>query len=581
MKQLVASILLILLFEVLLSECANPKAPTGGPKDTIPPTLLESFPPAETINFDEQEIRLVFDERITADKLSSNLIITPNIEIKYKTFIKKDEFVIKFEEPFPDSTTITLNFFDGITDANEQTPAVNLTYVFSTGNFLDSLQVAGEVKNLMTAKPMEKIIVGLFPFSDTLDIFKTKPMYFTSSDNEGMFGITNIKKGTYKLLAFSDKNRNLTFDASVEAYGFLANPIVLDSNVLSLSIPMIRENATELLMVASRSLGNYFDIQYNKSLNTTQLSTDFDYNVTEDLKSIRIYKPKEFILTDSLETFVTASDSLGNSRIDTVFVKFNENVRNAAQFVTSIEPQSKKKIDKSTRYNLSFNKPVTTFDDALIHYSKDSTISILLDSTINFEWNNTRTQLSFISTFDTATYFLQQKKLIQARDSIPSDTLSDQALSAIKDSTLTETPKPRKKSPPSNVSSSIDLQFPEGTFISIEKDTLQAITNSYTFFKQPDLGLIFLTIATETPKYTVQIIDKSFSVVREFEGQANIKITNLLPGDYGIRILIDQNEDGNWSKGNILKNQEPESIYLFPEFTTIRANWENTLDISF
>jgi len=581
MKQLVASILLILLFEVLLSECANPKAPMGGPKDTIPPTLLESFPPAETTNFDKQEIRLVFDERITADKLSSNLIITPNIEIKYKTIIKKDEFVIKFEKPFPDSTTITLNFFDGIADANEQTPAVNLTYVFSTGNFLDSLQVSGEVKNLMTAKPMEKIIVGLFPFSDTLDIFTTKPMYFTSSDKEGMFGIANIKQGTYKLLAFNDQNRNLTFDASAEAYGFLADPIVLDSNILNLSIPMIRENATELLLMASRSLGNYFDIQYNKSLNTTRLSSDIHYNITEDLKSIRVYKPEEFVLADSLETFVTASDSLGNSRVDTVFVKFNENVRNAAQFVTSIEPQSKKKVDKTTRYTLTFNKPVDRFDSALVHYAKDSTISIQLDSTINFEWNNTRTQLSFISTFDTTAYFLQQKNLIQERDTIMSDTLVNRGVTESLDSSATETSKPKKKRSKSNVSSSIDLQFPEGTFISIEKDTLEAITNSYTFFKQPDLGLIFLTITTETPKYTVQLIDKSFTVIREFEGQADIKITNLLPGDYGIRILIDQNEDGNWSKGNILKNHEPEPVYLFPEFTSIRANWENTLDISF
>lgn len=592
MKQLILAIALILMFELLLSKCASPKAPTGGPKDTIPPTLVEAYPPSNSLNTNEKEITFIFDENINAQKLEKNLIITPNIDIKYKTLTKRNKLVLKFEEPFPDSTTITLNFFDGLVDNTEGTPAVNLTYVFSTGEFLDSLTVSGEVKDLMTATPKEKILIGLFSYTDTLDLFTSKPTYFTSSDQEGLFQISNIKVGTYTLLAFSDKNKNLLFDTSTEAYGFLTDAIVLDSNVTNLYIPMIKEDASTMRLTSSRSLGNYFDVQYSKGLSSAKLSNNLPYAISENFKSIRMYKPEEFDLADSLQTIITVADSLGNILNDTLSVKFNENTRKKKKFTYNLTP-SVEKIDRTENYTLTFNKPVKYFNNTLIHFAKDSTLSLPLDSTTHFHWNTSRTKLSFLATLDTAHYFSLQRELIAAADTIstdtlslisPNDTLSNDTLSFDSiniNQNVSRLSKSKKRPLSKKVSTSIKIKFPKETFISIEDDTLGLITKKYSFFKKAETGTIFLTITTKQLYYTIQLIDPSFRVLKEFIGTPKLQIPNVFPGEYGIRILIDENADGKWAIGNILNREEPESVYIYPAFTSVLANWEHELDISF
>ncbi len=585
MKQLLLSLLTILILDLLLSKCANPKAPTGGPQDTIPPTLITAFPLIESLNTNEQEITLTFDEPVDAQKIKQNLIITPNIDIKYKNITRKNDLVLKFEEPFPDSTTITFNFFDGIVDITEGNPAVNLVYVFSTGDFLDSMLISGEVHDLLTMSPREKIIIGLYPYTDSLDIFTSKPTYFTSSSKEGLFQISNIKTGTYKLLAFADNNRNLLFDANQEAYGFLADSLVLDSNVVDLSIPLITEDASELKLITSRSLGDYFDIQYSKGISSVELSREIYNNLSEDFKSVRIYKPLDFDLADSLETIVQVSDSLRNEKIDTLFVKFNNNVRNKTKFEATLQP-ARKKIDRSQAFSFSFNKPVNLFHDSLIYYSKDSTLILPFDSLTEYHWNSTRDKLEFISIIDTAYYFRMQRQLIIEADTISIDTtrlVSNDSLTtdhSEKENTKRKSASSKKNSSQS-ISNSINLTFPEGTFVSIESDTLKEISKSYSFLKKSETGIIELDISTEKTSYFIQLLDSKYEVLNEFSSESKLIIRNIIPGSYNIRILIDDNEDGVWSQGNILKNLEPESVYIMPEPTSILANWEHSLNISF
>ena len=60
--------------DLLFQRCANPKTPTGGPKDTIPPTLIQSIPVNGATNINQNEIRLTFSEYINADKMLVRLI---------------------------------------------------------------------------------------------------------------------------------------------------------------------------------------------------------------------------------------------------------------------------------------------------------------------------------------------------------------------------------------------------------------------------------------------------------------------------------------------------------------------------
>ena len=54
---------------VINLNCANQRTPTGGPKDTIPPTLISSIPLNETVNFNNNWIELSFDDNINTTVL--------------------------------------------------------------------------------------------------------------------------------------------------------------------------------------------------------------------------------------------------------------------------------------------------------------------------------------------------------------------------------------------------------------------------------------------------------------------------------------------------------------------------------
>ncbi|MDH5597489.1 MAG: Ig-like domain-containing protein, partial [Cyclobacteriaceae bacterium] len=133
----------LILFSTSLFKCANISSPSGGPKDTIPPIVIRTLPENKQLNFKGQEIVLEFDELINADKLKSELSITPTYSGKYTHIVKKNKVTIKLEDPLEDSTTYTFTFNNSIVDITEKQPAENLILAFSTTDYIDSLHITG------------------------------------------------------------------------------------------------------------------------------------------------------------------------------------------------------------------------------------------------------------------------------------------------------------------------------------------------------------------------------------------------------------------------------------------------------
>jgi Bacterial Ig-like domain len=52
------------------------------------------------------------------------------------------------------------------------------------------------------------------------------------------------------------------------------------------------------------------------------------------------------------------------------------------------------------------------------------------------------------------------------------------------------------------------------------------------------------------------------------------------PGEYEIRILYDNNNNGKWDPGNYLKKLQPEKVILLPKKLSVRENWDNESDIN-
>ena len=52
------------------------------------------------------------------------------------------------------------------------------------------------------------------------------------------------------------------------------------------------------------------------------------------------------------------------------------------------------------------------------------------------------------------------------------------------------------------------------------------------------------------------------------------------PGEYEIRILFDDNKNGKWDPGNYKEKRQPEKAVTLEKKITIKANWDNEVDIT-
>ncbi len=63
-----------LAWVVIISSCADIGMPEGGPKDTIPPVLLETNPEFRSLNYKGKSVRFTFNEYIMPDQISESLV---------------------------------------------------------------------------------------------------------------------------------------------------------------------------------------------------------------------------------------------------------------------------------------------------------------------------------------------------------------------------------------------------------------------------------------------------------------------------------------------------------------------------
>src|SRR5450432_1734162 len=210
----------IYMLSVLGSGCAQIVAPTGGPRDSIPPTLLNATPPSGTINFKGNRITLSYDEYVQLQKLQENLLVSPtpkiipNIDFKFKTV------TIKIRDTLQPNTTYRLDLGNSIQDINENNPVKNFSYIFSTGPYIDSLEFSGNVQLAQTGKPDTTLLVFLYDNLDDSAVIKQKPKYITRLNTTGDFKFHNLAGGIYHVFALKDESGQKIYSNNDELFAF-------------------------------------------------------------------------------------------------------------------------------------------------------------------------------------------------------------------------------------------------------------------------------------------------------------------------------------------------------------------------
>jgi len=239
------SYLILLLFfipkMVLLSSCANIIPPTGGPRDTLPPVLIDALPRDSMVNFTAKKIVLNFNEYVQLDNnMNDNLIVSPYpvnlpiVESKLRTV------TVVLRDSLKPNTTYSINFGKGVKDVNESNIARNLTYVFSTGDHIDNGMLSGNVIMAENGKRDSTLLVLLHNNLNDTSIRKNSPTYITRLDSSGNFRFRYIAPGTYNVFVLTN-DYSKKYDDSTKVFAFLDAPVAIDSSNQPVKLYAYRE----------------------------------------------------------------------------------------------------------------------------------------------------------------------------------------------------------------------------------------------------------------------------------------------------------------------------------------------------
>ena len=193
------------LYCLLLTGCANIQSPMGGPKDTIPPVLIKAEPNENTTNFKGNTIRFSFNEYVKLENLNENLIINPPAD-KFPIFLSKLRTVtVKIKDTLQPNTTYTINFGSAIRDVNEGNPFKDFNYAFSTGPYLDSLNIIGRLEDAETGLADSTLLIILHTTEADSAVAKLKPRFATRPNGKGIFRFDHLPTGKFYIFALKDE----------------------------------------------------------------------------------------------------------------------------------------------------------------------------------------------------------------------------------------------------------------------------------------------------------------------------------------------------------------------------------------
>ena len=122
------------------------------------------------------------------------------------------------------------------------------------------------------------------------------------------------------------------------------------------------------------------------------------------------------------------------------------------------------------------------------------------------------------------------------------------------------------------------LIFNKGVVNGFNKVVNDSIVIPINTMKETELGIISvnLIIGKRGTPIILQLLNSKQEVLREniYLETTKTNYNNLIPGKYFIRCIKDQNKNGKWDTGNLLKGRQPEEIIYFKDDINLKANWE-------
>jgi len=522
------SLYILLLGGLLLStvQCAKRASPTGGPRDSIPPLLINASPKLNTVFFDKDEINLTFNEYVTLKDISKQLIISPPLNSsQYKIYPvtgAAKKVTVKLLDTLLDNTTYTFNFGEGIIDFNESNPISYLTYTLSTGATIDSLYIKGRITDAFERETDRFISLQLYPVDSTFTdsvIYTKKPLYVTSTLDTTIYRFQNLRAGKYALVALKDQAGNYYFDQNADKIGFVDTLIELpQDSIIDLRLFKERTNffwdKPYFINDHHIALAYYGDRKEEPFKMVSEVPDSFEYLVTQSRKTDTLnywFKGAEL---DSLKFELKIKDSL---QIRTVYFK------NPVADSLVINKFTQGSLRLKSKFEIESNLPITQINSEQLVVTNVDTLQI--PAKLEIQENYDRIFVDF--------------------EILPNDRY--------------------------------EIKLLPNALVDFWGNTNDTLVYKTSTKKIEDYGNIYLRVQHQSSvPFIIELLNND-KVVRRYTKpvDGNAYTFELLDaGKYRVRLIEDANENEQWDTGNYLQKIQPEKVIYFWKEIDLRANWD-------
>lgn len=568
-------VLAVAVLGLLIHSCANKaQGPTGGAKDETPPKVVKSTPPNAALNFKKKEIQIVFDENVSIDNASENVLISPPQSKQPDVKANARLVSLSFVDDLMDSTTYTINFGNAIVDLNEKNPLKDYRFSFSTGNEIDTMRIAGQVLNAEDLNPISGLYVGVHKANEDSAFFSKAFLRIGRTNEFGQFVVDNMKAGSYRVFALGDVNRDffyqpgegLAFHDSIVSPSLrweeMRDTVWLDSITIDsvrtypgirylpddLLLHYFKENKQRQYLIKSeRKQNEQFQLFFNAPLTQLPLITplNFDWDNKHALQTNLTSDTLSYWLTDST---VYKMDTL---EMTVSYLKTDSLYQLVPQIDTISVFQRKLKVNKSAKKEDDVPKVVfyNFTDNVARSFEVYNPIILKFDAPLlDADLSKIELRETIDTTFKVLKYNWNKLDSIGMAYAITQDWEPDKSYELVIDSAAFQ-------SIYSLHSNKLSAKFKVKSLD--EYSTLKV--SAATF----DSLLVFQLLSTKDEVLKMAPASKAPTVFK-----------HLKPGDYYIRAFVDSNRNGKWDTGDISKGLKPEAVYYNPKKLSLRANWE-------
>ena len=578
------AVLVVLALIIFTHSCANTTTPpTGGPKDTIPPLIVDMYPALSQTNVPTKKTKLEikFNEYVVV-KDPKSLYLSPPLEKSAQFKLKGKSVVVFFENDLDSNKTYTLDVTNAIADNNEGNMFPGFTLVFSTGDKVDSMMVTGVVQDCNTLKPIKGATVMLYKDHADSAIFLKRPDAAVKTDEWGFFCLRNIQDTIYRAYAIIDENNNNKYEAETEKVAFidsLFRPTTMVADSLpelmkydmkdtasclarktELTLNIFREKPTKQLIVNKERIGErtayitfmapyaQIDSIWIKGVAKEKLITQF--NLLQDSLEIWINDPKPQPDTLFLNVKYMKTDTLGmlNS-----FVEEIKLAKPKSLLAGKAAKKDIKKEDTTCVFTLEA-KPEMVEQYGFVMEFKYPVVKDAFDSLL-FKSINPRQQETI------GKYTVIQDSLNLRKYTIMPNDKFQAGWEYI-------------------------LKIPHRSFTDINGFYNDSTEVKVSLPKDDKLSSISLVLTGVKAKYIVDLLnEKRDKVIRSFiiDKDQTLLFPYVKAGKYSIRFTEDLNNNGLVDTGNLLEHKQPEKVLFYklddgkdmidiPEMTELEQN---------